>query len=148
MICNLCPRKCNIDRDSARGFCGAGSSLTAARAGLHFWEEPCISGPGGSGAVFFSGCNLRCVFCQNREISSGGVGKEITVKRLREIFDELIWQGADNINLVTPTHFAGPIAEALRAEKLPVPVIYNTSGYEETETLKTLEGLIDIYLPD
>ena len=147
-FCNLCPRKCNIDRSAAKGFCGAGNTLRAARAGLHFWEEPCISGTGGSGAVFFSGCNLRCVFCQNREISRGGTGKDITVKRLREIFDELIWQGADNINLVTPTHFADIIAEALGAEKLPVPVVWNTGGYEDTETLRRLDGLIDIYLPD
>ncbi len=146
--CDLCPRKCNIDRSLRPGFCGVGAQLSAARAGLHFWEEPCISGTGGSGAVFFSGCNLRCVFCQNRAISRGGCGKEITVTRLREIFDELIWQGADNINLVTPTHFTDKIAEALAAEKLPVPVVWNSSAYEEPETLKTLEGLVDIYLPD
>ena len=146
--CDLCPRKCNIDRSLRPGFCGVGTALTAARAGLHFWEEPCISGAGGSGAVFFSGCNLRCVFCQNRAISRGGCGKEISVTRLREIFDELIWQGADNINLVTPTHFTDKIAEALAAEKLPVPVVWNSSAYEEPETLKTLEGLVDIYLPD
>ena len=131
-----------------RGFCGVGAALTAARAGLHFWEEPCISGPGGSGAVFFSGCNLRCVFCQNRAISRGGAGKEITVQRLREIFRELIWQGADNVNLVTPTHCTDRIAEALAAEKLPVPVVYNCGGYESVQTLQTLEGLVDVYLPD
>lgn len=146
--CHLCPRHCHIDRSLLPGFCGAGAEMTAARAGLHFWEEPCISGTGGSGAVFFSGCNLRCVFCQNRAISRGGCGKEITVTRLREIFDELIWQGADNINLVTPTHFTDKIAEALAAEKLPVPVVWNSSAYEEPETLKQLEGLVDIYLPD
>lgn len=146
--CNLCPRRCGVDRSSLRGFCGVGEAPTAARAGLHFWEEPCISGAGGSGAVFFSGCNLRCVFCQNRAISRGGCGKEITVTRLREIFDELIWQGADNVNLVTPTHFTDVIAEALSAEKLPVPVVWNSSAYEEPETLKRLEGLVDIYLPD
>ena len=146
--CHLCPRHCHIDRSLRTGFCGVGAELTAARAGLHFWEEPCISGSGGSGAVFFSGCNLRCVFCQNRAISRGGEGKEITVQRLREIFQELIWQGADNVNLVTPTHFTDRIAEALAAEKLPVPVIWNSSGYEEPETLKMLEGLVDVYLPD
>ena len=146
--CDLCPRKCHIDRTQRRGFCGVGAALTAARAGLHFWEEPCISGPGGSGAVFFSGCNLRCVFCQNRAISRGGRGKEITVARLRTIFDELVWQGADNINLVTPTHFTDLIAEALRQGKPPVPVIWNSSAYEEPDTLKTLEGLVDVYLPD
>lgn len=148
MSCTLCPRRCGVDREEAFGFCGVGSSLKAARAGLHFWEEPCISGFGGSGAVFFSGCNLGCIFCQNREISRGAKGKEITVNRLREIFDELIRQGADNINLVTPTHFADRIIEALSAEKLPVPVVWNTGGYEDTDTLKRLEGLIDIYLPD
>ncbi|MBQ6066077.1 MAG: radical SAM protein [Clostridia bacterium] len=146
--CDLCPRQCHVDRTKQYGFCGAGAKLTAARAGLHFWEEPCISGPGGSGAVFFSGCNLRCVFCQNRAISRGGCGKEITVARLREIFDELVWQGADNINLVTPTHFTDLIAEALAAEKPPVPVIWNSNAYEEPESLQQLAGLVDIYLPD
>lgn len=148
MKCELCPRKCNTDRSEKHGFCRAGAELTAARAGLHFWEEPCISGTGGSGAVFFSGCNLGCIFCQNAGISRGGAGKEISVTRLREIFDELIYQGADNINLVTPTHFSDLIAEALAAEKLPVPVVYNTGAYEETDALKRLEGLVDIYLPD
>lgn len=148
MNCTLCPRKCNIDRSASAGYCGVGASLRAARAGLHFWEEPCISGTGGSGAVFFSGCNLGCIFCQNRLISRGGAGKEITVKRLREIFDELIRQGADNINLVTPTHYTDVLIEALSEEKLPVPVVWNTGAYESVETLKKLEGLADIYLPD
>lgn len=124
------------------------NKLRAARASLHFWEEPCISGFGGAGTVFFSGCNLRCVYCQNREISADKKGKEISVKRLREIFDELIFNGAETIDLVTPTHFAPLIAEALGAEKLPVPVVYNSGGYESTKTLKMLEGLIDVYLPD
>ena len=146
--CMLCPRKCNIDREKRTGFCGMGTALTAARASLHFWEEPCIAGYGGAGTVFFSGCNLRCVYCQNREISAGGRGREITVTRLREIFDELIFDGAECIDLVTPTHFADRVAEALSAEKLPVPVVYNCGGYESIETLKTLEGLIDVYLPD
>ncbi|MCH5198638.1 MAG: radical SAM protein [Oscillospiraceae bacterium] len=148
MICSLCPRKCNIDREKSVGFCGVNKKLRAARASLHFWEEPCISGFGGAGTVFFSGCNLRCVYCQNREISAGKKGKEISVRRLREIFDELIYDGAETIDLVTPTHFADIIAEALRAEKLPVPVVYNSGGYESAETLKMLEGLIDVYLPD
>lgn len=146
--CNLCPRKCSADRSTARGFCGVSSNITLGRAGLHFWEEPCISGIGGSGAIFFTGCNMGCIFCQNMPLSRGAAGREISVKRLREIFYELIDDGADNINLVTPTHFVPEIVKALSAEKLPVPVVYNTSAYEETDTLKTLEGLIDIYLPD
>lgn len=147
-VCNLCPRNCNRDRANERGFCNVGASLTLARAGLHFWEEPCISAYGGAGAVFFSGCSLKCIYCQNEKISRGRTGKEITEKRLREIFDELIDQGADNINLVTPSHYADIIAEALSKERLPVPVVYNTSAYEKTETLKMLDGLIDVYLPD
>ncbi len=146
--CNLCPRKCGIDRNEKKGFCRAGVGITAARAGLHFWEEPCISGLGGSGTVFFSGCNMGCIFCQNMPVSRGDVGKEISTDRLREIFSELIELGADNINLVTPTHFVPQIAKALSAERLPVPVIYNTSSYEEVSTLKMLEGLVDVYLPD
>lgn len=146
--CNLCPRKCNADRDTRIGFCGVGTGLKAARAGLHFWEEPCICGTGGAGAVFFSGCNLRCVFCQNMKISRGCDGRELTVKRLREIFDELVWQGADTIDLVTPTQFTNVIAAALEEGKPSVPVVWNSSAYESVETLKTLEGLVDIYLPD
>lgn len=122
--------------------------ITLGRAGLHFWEEPCISGYGGSGTIFFSGCNMGCVFCQNMPLSRGEVGKEVTEKRLREIFYELIDEGADNINLVTPTHFVPEIVKALSAEKLPVPVVYNTSSYEEVSTIKMLDGLVDIYLPD
>lgn len=146
--CNLCPRQCNIDRQSTYGFCKTSDRITLGRAGLHFWEEPCISGYGGSGAIFFSGCNMGCIFCQNMPLSRGKVGKEITVKRLREIFDELIDEGADNINLVTPSHFVPQIARALSEEKLPVPVVYNTSSYEEVSTLRMLDGLIDIYIPD
>ncbi len=146
--CELCPRKCSVDRQLNRGFCRAGNEITLGRADLHFWEEPCISGYGGSGTVFFSGCNMGCIFCQNMELSRGRIGKEVTVDRLREIFYELIDKGADNINLVTPTHFIPEIAKALSAEKLPVPVVYNTSSYEEVESLKMLDGLIDIYLPD
>ncbi len=118
-----------------------------ARAALHLWEEPCISGTHGSGTVFFSGCSLRCVFCQNHEISVGGFGKEISVERLREIFYELITQGAHNINLVNPTHFIPAIAKALE-EPLPVPVVYNTGGYDKVESLRLLEGKVQIYLPD
>ena len=118
-----------------------------ARAALHFWEEPCISGTRGSGAVFFSGCSLRCVFCQNQEISAGGFGKDISVERLLEIFDELIARGAHNINLVNPTHFAGAIAEALD-KPLPVPVVYNSGGYDRVETLRMLDGKVQVYLPD
>lgn len=146
--CNLCPRSCLVDRSLSKGYCKVSNTLTLARAGLHFWEEPCISGTGGSGAIFFSGCNMGCIFCQNKAISGGSIGKEVSTDRLREIFYELIDGGADNINLVTPTHFIPEIEKALKAEKLPVPVVYNTSSYEKTESLKRLEGLIDIYLPD
>ena len=145
--CNMCPRRCNVDRSVKTGFCGQKNVLKAARAAAHFWEEPCISGAGGSGTVFFSGCNLRCVFCQNSQISSGGFGKEISVENLREIYARLIDLGVDNINLVTPTHFADLIIESLD-EKLPVPVIWNSGGYDSVETIKKLEGKIDIYMPD
>ena len=148
MTCELCPRKCNTDRTETPGYCGMGRELTAALASLHFWEEPCIAGAGGAGAIFFSGCNLGCVYCQNREISRGKKGKPITVQRLVEIFDELVYAGADTIDLVTPTHFADLIAEALRIHKPPVPVVYNCGGYENVETLRMIEGLVDIYLPD
>ena len=148
MNCDLCPRRCGVDRTKTKGFCGEGVTLRAAKACLHFWEEPCLAGTGGAGAIFFSGCNLRCVYCQNREISLHGRGREITVSRLREIFHELIWQGADVIDLVTPTQFLPQIAAALAAEKLPVPVVYNCGGYESAASLRRLEGLVDIYLPD
>ena len=147
MICRLCPRNCGVDRAVEKGFCGMGENVKIARAGLHFWEEPVISGTRGSGAVFFSGCTLRCSFCQNRGISAEGFGKEISSERLREIFEELIAQGAHNINLVTPTHFLPWILPAL-TPKLPVPMVYNCGGYERVETLRTLEGKVDIYLPD
>ena len=136
-----------MDRAVERGFCGMGEELKIARAGLHFWEEPVISGTRGSGAVFFSGCTLRCVFCQNHEISAEGFGKEVSSKRLREIFEELIAQGAHNINLVTPTHFLPWILPALEPE-LPVPVVYNCGGYEKAETLRALEGKVQVWLPD
>lgn len=150
--CRLCPRECGARRlDGERGFCGADGTLRVARAALHHWEEPCISGERGSGTVFFSGCSLQCVFCQNYEISSHSAGKEIPVKRLAEIFLELQDKGAENINLVTPTHYVPQIIAALEAARdsgLLLPIVYNTSGYERVETLRLLDGLIDIYLPD
>ena len=146
--CRLCPRKCEADRRIKTGYCRVKSEITLGRADLHFWEEPCISGYGGSGTVFFSGCNMGCIFCQNMPLSRGEIGKEVTVSRLREIFYELIDKGADNINLVTPTHYIPEIAKALSSERLPVPVVYNTSSYEEAQSLKMLDGLVDIYLPD
>ena len=147
MICTLCPRRCGVDRSKTTGFCGMGEGVRVARAALHQWEEPVISGTRGSGAVFFSGCTLRCVYCQNHEISAEGAGKEIGPERLREIFQELIARGAHNINLVTPTHFLPWILPALTPE-LPVPVVYNCGGYERVETLKALAGKVQIWLPD
>ncbi len=150
--CALCPRECHVNRNAGEiGYCGQTANLTAARAALHFWEEPCLSGTKGSGAVFFSGCNLRCVYCQNHEIAHGLSGRKITVSRLSDIFLELQEKGAHNINLVTPTHFVPQIITALKAAKkqgLSIPIVYNTSAYEKTDTLKKLEGLVDIYLPD
>ncbi len=150
--CTLCPRECHVNRNAGEiGYCGQTANLTAARAALHFWEEPCLSGTKGSGAVFFSGCNLRCVYCQNHEIAHGLSGRKITVSRLSDIFLELQEKGAHNINLVTPTHFVPQIITALKAAKkqgLSIPIVYNTSAYEKTDTLKKLEGLVDIYLPD
>ncbi len=151
MICSLCPRRCGIDRSVSRGYCRMGENITAARAMLHYWEEPCISGERGSGAVFFSGCVLRCAYCQNYEISVGCKGRVITGERLSEIFLDLQEQGAQNINLVNPTHFVPWIKRSLIAAKkrgLSVPIVYNTGGYERVETLRALEGLVDIYLPD
>ena len=145
--CNICPRKCNVDRSLKTGVCGVSDTLKIARAALHFWEEPCISGTKGSGTVFFSGCNMKCIFCQNYEISTGGFGKEITTTRLREIYNELIEQGAHNINLVTPTHYAEKILTSLE-KPLSVPVVYNSSGYDSVDTLKKFEGKVQIYLPD
>lgn len=150
--CKICPRGCGADRSTNNlGYCRQPDHLTAARAYLHAWEEPCISGINGSGTVFFSGCNMRCVFCQNSEIASGGVSKVISSERLSEIFLELQEKKASNINLVTPTHFVPliiPAIERAKSQGLIIPIVYNTSGYEKVETLKTLEGLIDIYLPD
>ena len=145
--CNLCPRKCGVDRKISKGICGVGNSLRIARAAAHFWEEPCISGTKGSGTVFFSGCNLKCVYCQNYEISSGCYGKDITVERFRKICDELIAQGVHNINLVTPSHYSDKILESLQ-NPLSVPVVYNSSGYDSVEILQKLEGKVQIYLPD
>ena len=148
--CRLCPRECGVNRFLTRGFCGCGTTLKIARAALHYWEEPCLSANGGSGAVFFSGCTLGCVFCQNREISRDGFGKEITVSRLAEIFRELEEQGAQNIDLITATQFLPQIRAALLLGKdqRTIPVVYNCGGYEKLETLRELEGLVDIYLPD
>lgn len=149
MTCTLCPRLCAAERTPARGdgYCRMPAGLRVARAALHQWEEPPISGTRGAGAVFFSGCTLRCCYCQNGSISAGGFGKAVTTARLREIFEALIAQGAHNINLVTPTHFLPWILPALEP-KLPVPVVYNCGGYESVETLRRLEGKVDIYLPD
>ena len=149
--CYLCPRNCGADRAAGElGFCREGDGIRIARYSLHMWEEPVISGTRGSGTIFFSGCNLKCEFCQNRVISHGGKGESISVERLCEIMLELQSMGAENINLVTPTHFADKIATALRRVKkdLSIPVVYNTSAYEKTDTLRMLDGLVDIYLPD
>lgn len=148
MICSICPRHCNVDRSVNLGFCQSPDNFRVARAALHFWEEPCISGKEGSGTVFFSGCNLKCVFCQNNEISAENKGVEISDDKLISIFENLVSQGANNINLVNPTHYAKRLAKVLGRWKSPVPIVYNSSGYEEVETLKMLDGLIDIYLPD
>lgn len=148
MICSICPRHCNVDRSVNLGFCQSPDNFRVARAALHFWEEPCISGKEGSGTVFFSGCNLKCVFCQNNEISAENKGVEISDDKLISIFENLISQGANNINLVNPTHCAKRLEKVLSRWKSPVPIVYNSSGYEEVETLKALDGLIDIYLPD
>lgn len=150
LLCNLCPRKCNVDRKTAYGYCGEDDELKIARAALHYWEEPCISGKKGSGTVFFSGCPLGCVYCQNYELSHDGFGKKISVKRLAEIFLELQNQGAHNINLVSPTHFALQITEALKLckKELSIPVVYNTGGYENLSTLHMLKDYVDIYLTD
>lgn len=156
--CNLCPRNCLVDRKIGKsGYCGQSDKIYVARADLHMWEEPCISGKEGSGTVFFCGCPLRCIFCQNHKIALGTeesgekIGKEISISRLKEIFLELQDKGANNINLVTGTHYIPQIATSLKlakAEGLSIPIVYNTSGYEKVESLRLLEGLVDIYLPD
>lgn len=150
--CSLCPRKCGADRTSGgRGFCGAGDKMKIARAALHYWEEPCISAEAGSGAVFFSGCTLGCVYCQNYDISAKGKGYEITEEELAEEFLRLQGEGAANINLVTPSHYVPSIIKSLRLAKdsgLSIPVVYNCGGYESVDTIKLLEGYVDVYLPD
>jgi len=154
--CRLCARRCGADRYAADGFCGADADIKAARAALHMWEEPCISGQEGSGAVFFSGCPLHCVFCQNREISNEGIGQTISVHRLSEIFLELQEKGANNINLVTPTQFVPQIIKAVSCARegsvlhkpLVIPIVYNTGTYETQETVRCLAQTVDIWLPD
>lgn len=148
MKCNICPRKCNVDRTSSVGRCGMPYGFVIARAAKHFWEEPPISGTKGSGTVFFSGCNLGCIYCQNYEISHEKKGKEISDERLTGIFDELIASEVHNINLVNPTHYALRLKAVLEGYKSAVPTVYNSSGYERVSTLKSLDGLIGIYLPD
>lgn len=150
--CLLCPRKCGINRSTGQtGVCGVSAKIRVARAALHYWEEPCISGEKGSGAVFFSGCSLHCVFCQNREISDGKAGKVISKERLSDIFIELAGKGANNINLVTPGQYIPDIVWAVsdaRRRGMELPIVYNTSGYEDAKELKLLEGIVDVYLPD
>ena len=150
--CTLCPRNCQVDRTKGeKGYCNQTDELIAARAALHMWEEPCISGTRGSGAIFFSGCSLGCVYCQNINIAAGKAGKIITTKRLAEIFMELQNKGAHNINLVTPGHFIPQIIAAFELSKrngFCIPIVYNTGGYEKTETIQLLEGIVDVYLPD
>lgn len=149
MVCTVCPRNCKISREKSTGFCGMGEKPFVARAYLHKWEEPCISGTRGSGTVFFSGCNLKCVFCQNYNISQENYGKEITIERLSAIFLELQKKGAHNINLVTPSHFVKQIHMALEnLASLDIPVIYNSNGYDSMECLKIMSDVVDIYLPD
>lgn len=151
-ICNICPRGCNIDRAISRGYCGEGEEIRIARIAPHYFEEPPISHKNGSGTVFFSGCNMRCVYCQNKDISRGGRGKAYTEIELMEAIVKLQERGVHNVNLVTPTHFADKIARVLSEMKakdlIKVPVVYNTSGYEKVETLRSLDGLVDIYMPD
>lgn len=145
-ICEMCPRKCKVDRNDSVGYCGMKNDFKIARAALHFWEEPCISGKNGSGTIFFSGCNMGCVFCQNKDISIRKQGKTVTAQRLCKIMDELKAQGAHNINLVTPSHYTAQLIPVI--EKAPLPVVWNSSAYECRETLKTLQGKVSIYLPD
>ena len=148
--CTLCPRQCGADRTAGVGYCGAPGEVRIARAALHRWEEPCISGQRGSGTVLFVGCPLHCVFCQNQAISGGGGGRALTTDELAQTFLDLQLQGAHNINLVSPTQYIPAIAEALRAVRgqLHIPVVYNTGGYERVESLRELAGLVDVYLPD
>lgn len=148
-LCSICPRKCRIDRALSKGFCGAGSLLTIAKAYLHKWEEPCISGCNGSGTVFFSGCNLKCSFCQNYRISQENFGRQLTINELSEVFLALQKSGAHNINLVNPTHFAVQIRETvIRTPDIDIPIVYNSNGYEGDEVLELMDGVVDVYLPD
>jgi putative pyruvate formate lyase activating enzyme len=148
--CNLCPRECGADRSKQPGYCGCKDKIKVARAAPHYWEEPCISGTRGSGTVFFSGCALKCCYCQNFDISVEGRGKEVSVERLAEIFLELQAMGVHNINLVTASHYLTEVIKALETAKprLNIPVVYNTSGYERIETIEALKGYVDVYLPD
>lgn len=147
-LCNLCGRLCNVNRITELGFCNCNNIIKVAKAGLHYWEEPCISGTNGSGAVFFAGCSLKCVFCQNYDLSHKNFGKEISVNRLADIFKELEQKGAHNINLVTPTHFVDEISKAFMIYKPKIPVIYNTSGYDTIETIEKVSKFADIFLFD
>ena len=148
--CRLCPRQCGADRENGeRGFCGASSDIRIARAALHFWEEPCISGENGSGTVFFSGCTMRCVYCQNYEVSTNNLGYAVSEQKLADEFLRLMGEGAENINLVTPTHYVPEIKRAIDiavSRGLSIPIVYNTGGYETVETIRSLEGYVDIYL--
>ena len=149
--CQSCPRRCGADREAGKvGYCGVDAKVRIARAALHLWEEPIISGTRGSGTIFFSGCNLRCVFCQNREVSHGGKGRELDIRELGEKMLSLQQQGAHNINLVTPSHYVGEIVATLKRvrSKLYIPVVYNCGGYESVEAIDALDGLVDIYMPD
>lgn len=148
MICNACPRGCNVDREVSLGYCKSPEKFKLARASLHYWEEPYISGKNGSGAIFFSGCNLGCVFCQNYEISHGCKGVEVSDDKLIDIMKRLVEEGANNINFVNPTHYSLQLLRVIEKYKPPVPIVYNTSGYDSIETLKMLDGAVDIYLPD
>lgn len=150
MLCNMCPRRCNVDRDLTLGACGCGSNITVSRTVRHFWEEPCISGKNGSGAIFFSGCNLKCIYCQNYSISRGFVGKELTKNEFKSLLMNISSSGVHNVNLVTPTHFTYQIAEALSEVKadLKIPIVWNTSGYETEESIEAIKGLADIFLCD
>lgn len=148
MKCSICPRNCGADRENTLGACRTKTVIKVARAAPHMWEEPPLSGTDGSGTVFFSGCNLGCVYCQNYQVSHEAFGKEVSATQLMKIFDSMLKKGVHNFNLVTPTHYAPMLAKVLKEYNSPVPVIYNSSGYEKPETLKMLEGLVDIYLPD
>lgn len=148
MICKICPRQCNIDRKNNVGFCGMNQNIKLAKADVFLWEEPVISGTNGSGAIFFSGCNLKCCFCQNYQISSGHWGKEISIQRLAKIFEELEQKNVHNINLVSPTHYQSQILQALKIYKPKVPIVWNSNGYESIESLQKLAGYVDIFLVD